>query len=39
LLTIGEFHSEDGTRNVVEKMLNQVHVVGDGYGKVFLYIL
>ncbi|XP_015627722.1 transcription factor bHLH157 isoform X2 [Oryza sativa Japonica Group] len=30
LLTIGEFHSEDGTRNVVEKMLNQVHVVGEG---------
>ncbi|KAL5208889.1 hypothetical protein ABZP36_033324 [Zizania latifolia] len=30
LLTIGEFHYEDGTRNVVEKMLNQVHVVGEG---------
>uniref|UniRef100_A0A0D9VJE5 BHLH domain-containing protein n=1 Tax=Leersia perrieri TaxID=77586 RepID=A0A0D9VJE5_9ORYZ len=30
LLTIGEFHSEDGTRNVVEKMLNQVHIVGEG---------
>ncbi|KAF0935990.1 hypothetical protein E2562_037753 [Oryza meyeriana var. granulata] len=30
LLTIGEFHSEDGTGNVVEKMLNQVHVVGEG---------
>ncbi|XP_006647675.1 transcription factor bHLH157-like [Oryza brachyantha] len=30
LLTIGEFHTEDDARNVVEKMLNQVHVVGEG---------
>jgi len=30
LLTIGEFHCEDEARKVVEKMVNQVHVVGEG---------
>ncbi|RLN08237.1 hypothetical protein C2845_PM11G30420 [Panicum miliaceum] len=30
LLTIGECHCEDEARKVVEKMVNQVHVVGEG---------
>ncbi|WVZ74238.1 hypothetical protein U9M48_022447 [Paspalum notatum var. saurae] len=30
LLTIGEWHCEDEARKVVEKMVNQVHVVGEG---------
>lgn len=30
LLTIGECHCEDEARKVVENMLNQVHVVGEG---------
>ncbi|KAE8812707.1 putative basic helix-loop-helix protein [Hordeum vulgare] len=30
LLTIGECHCEDEARRVVENMLNQVHVVGEG---------
>ncbi|KAK3158711.1 hypothetical protein QOZ80_2AG0140590 [Eleusine coracana subsp. coracana] len=30
LLTIGECHYEDEARKVVERMVNQVHVVGEG---------
>ncbi|CAM0944712.1 unnamed protein product [Alopecurus aequalis] len=30
LLTVGECHCEDEARKVVENMLNQVHVVGEG---------
>ncbi|KAG2653000.1 hypothetical protein PVAP13_1NG399900 [Panicum virgatum] len=30
LLTIGECHCEDEARKVVEKMVNQAHVVGEG---------
>lgn len=30
LLTVGECHCEDEARKVVEKMVNQVHVVGEG---------
>jgi hypothetical protein len=35
LLTVGECHCEDEARKVVEKMVNQVHVVGEGYGNYF----
>jgi hypothetical protein len=37
LLTIGECHYEDEAKKVVEKMVNQVHVVGEGYGKTYLF--
>jgi hypothetical protein len=36
---MGECHCEDEARKVVENMLNQVHVVGEGYATVFLYAL
>lgn len=42
LLTLGESYSEDEAKTVVEKMLGQVHIVGEGYGYLgltfYLYI-
>jgi hypothetical protein len=35
LLTVGECHCEDEATKVVEKMVNQVHVVGEGYDNYF----
>jgi len=31
LLTLGESYCEDEAKTLVEKMLNQVHIVGKGY--------
>lgn len=39
LLTIGECHYEDEARKVVERMNNQVHVVGEGYGYIGIFFL
>jgi hypothetical protein len=39
---LGESYSEDEAKTVVEKMLGQVHIVGEGYGYLgltfYLYI-
>jgi hypothetical protein len=38
LLTTGECHYEDEARKVVERMVNQVHVVGEGYVKTDIFL-
>jgi hypothetical protein len=37
LLTTGECHYEDEARKVVERMVNQAHVVGEGYGRADIF--